>query len=228
MVAPLPLCLALLALAPAAGEPVLVEEVVAVLRSPAGAPARVITLTRLADECRIVLVSRGAVGAASRPIDAPALRATLDWLIDQTLLSDEAARLQVAEVSHDEAVAELSRFRTRFPDPAAYARFLLSTELSDEEVEAVLSRTLRVARYLETRIGRRAVVGDEEIAGYARDHGLEAGSPAKVEAIRARISEARVEAAVKDLIAELRGRADVRILEPELAREEPATREERR
>jgi hypothetical protein len=131
-------------------------------------------------------------------------------------------------VSRDEAVAELGRFQARFPDPAAYARFLSATELTDEEVEAVLTRMLRVARYLETRIGRGAVVGEEEIAGYARDHGLEARSAASREAIRAHISEARVEAAVRDLLAELRGRADVRVLEPDLARQLPAPPEEGR
>lgn len=220
------LCVGLFAAIPAK-PPALVEEVVAVLHNPAGAPARVITLTRLADEARIVLVSRGAVGAAFRPIDAPALRATLEWLLDQTLLSDDAARLQVAEVSRNEAVAELDQFKARFPDPATYARFLLAGELTDDEVEAVLVRMLKVARYLETRVGRGSGVGDEDVASYAREHGLPSLSREGREAIRARIGEERVEAAVKDLLAELRARADVRILEPELARPAPPGAEER-
>jgi hypothetical protein len=224
MASPLPLCLALLAAAPGApaAEPALAEEVVAVVRSPVGAPARVITLTRLADEARIVLVSSGAVEAATRPVDAAALRATLEWLLDQTLLADDAARLQVAEVSRDEAAAELRRFRSRFPDPAAYARFLSATELTDDEVETVLARMLRVSRYLETRVGRAPVVADEDVARYARDHSLPVQGRAGREAVRARIAEERVEAAVKDLLAELRGRADVRVLEPALARQAPA------
>jgi hypothetical protein len=223
---PLPLCLALLAAAPDA-EPALVEEVVAVLRGPGGAPARVITLTRLADEARIVLVASGAVEAASRPVDAAALRATLDWLIDQTLLSDDAARLQVAEVSRDEAAAELRRFQARFPAPAAYARFLAATELTDDEVEAVLARMLRVTRYLETRVGRAPVVGEEEVDRYARDRALPLQGRAGREAVRARIAAERVEAAVKDLLAELRARADVRVLEPALARQAGPAEERR-
>jgi hypothetical protein len=210
---------ALAAAAPAHGGPALVEEVVAVLRSPAGAPARVITLTRLAEESRIALVSRGAVAAASRPLDAPALRATLEWLIDQTLLFDDAVRLQVAEVSRDEAAAALHRFQARFPDPGAYARFLATNELSDDEVQAVLARMLRVERYLDRRVGRGAVVEESDVSAYARDHDLSAESRPSREAIRARMAQERVQAAVRDLLAELRGRAEVRVLEPALSRQ---------
>ncbi len=213
----LPLLLALAA-APAApgapdAAPAVVEEVVAVVRNPSGAQARVITLTRLVEEARIVLASRGAVEAAFRPVDAGVLRATLDWVIDQTLLSDEAGRLQVMEVSRAQAADELLKFRARFPDAAAYARFLATAELSDEEISAVLARTLRVGRYLDTRIGRGKPVDDEDVRRYAAERELSVESRAARDAVRARLSEARVEAAVRELLAELRGRADVRVLD---------------
>lgn len=220
-----PLLLAVLAAAPAAAEPApsapgggptVVEEVVAVVRNPLGSPARVITLTRLVEEARVVLASRGAVEAAARPIDSQVLRATLEWVLDQTLLSDEAGRLQVAEVTRDQVAAELGRFRGRFPDAPAYARFLASAELSDEEVSAVLARMLRVDRYLETRLGRGGAVADDDVRRYARERGLSIESRAALEAVRARMGEARVESAVRELMAELRGRADIRILDPGL------------
>src|SRR3990172_2274311 len=75
-----------------------VERVVAVIRPPASAEARVVTLTRVEDEVRIALVSSGAALAATQPLDAPALRAGLEWLVDQMLLSEEAARLQGFEI----------------------------------------------------------------------------------------------------------------------------------
>jgi hypothetical protein len=225
----LPLLAALIAAAlatpvaqPAGAEPALVEEVVAVVRNPPGGPARVITLTRLTEEARIVLASRGAVEAASRPIDVGVLRATLQWLLDQTLLADEAARLQVAEVSRDQAAAELRRFQARFADMAAYARFLEAAEIGDEEISAALARTLRVGRYLDTRLGRGPAVPDDDVARYARDHGLSVESPAAREAVRARLGEARVEAAVRDLLSEIRGRSDIRILDPALRGPAPA------
>ncbi len=219
-----PLLLALAAVAgaadpgapgPTAAPPVVVEEVVAVVANPPGAPPRLITLTRLVEEARIVLVSKGAIEAAIRPIDAQALRATLEWVVDQTLLSDEAGRLDVAAVTRDLVAGELARFRARVPDAAAYARFLASAELSDEEVSSVLARMLRVDRYLETRVGRGGAVADEDVRRYARERGLAVESRAAREAVRARMSEERVGAAVRDLLAQLRARADVRVLAPQ-------------
>jgi hypothetical protein len=201
----------------AGGGAEVVEEVVAVVRNPLGSPPRVITLTRLVEEARIVLASRGAVEAAVRPIDSQLLRATLEWVLDQTLLSDEAGRLRVAEVTRDQVAAELVRFRARFPGAAAYARFLSSAELTDEEVSSVLARMLRVDRYLETRVGRGGTVADEDVQQYARERGLSVESRAARDAVRARMSEARVDSAVRDLVSELRGRADIRFLDPELA-----------
>ncbi len=220
-----PLLLVLSAAAPSAAEAArsgpaggssVVEEVVAVVRNPLGAAPRVITLTRLVEEARIVLASKGAVEAADQPIDAQVLHATLEWVLDQTLLSDEASRLQVAEVTRDQVAAELVRFRGRFHDAAAYSRFLASAELTDEEVSAVLARMLRVDRYLETRVGRGGAVSDEDVRQYARDQALSVETRAALEAVRTRLTEARVESAVRDLVAELRGRADIRILDPAL------------
>ena len=218
----LALLLSLAVAAPKAAEPAVLEEVVAEIRNPAGAQARVVLLSRLTAEARIAMISRGAVEAASRPIDAPALRATLSWLVDQTLLADDAARLQIAEVTHEQAAAEVARFQARFPDRRDYLRFLASSELTDEEVSAALVRTLRVERYLESRAGRGSFVADGEVADYVREHGLSAETQSAREAVRARMREARVEAAVRELLAELRGRAEVRILDPELAA--PASR----
>ncbi len=212
------LLLALVAVpaAPPAGA-TLAEEVVAVVRNPPTAPPRAITLTRLTEEARIVLVSRGAVDAAFRPIDGQALAATLGWLVDQILLSDEASRLQLADVSREQAAADLRRFQARFPDRAAYARFLSVNTLTDEEVSGVLVRMARVDRYLETRLGKGGAVDDAEVAAFARERGLPVESRAAREAVRTRVAELRLEAAVQELRAELRGRADVRILDPALA-----------
>jgi len=202
--------------APAAA-PAVLEEVVAELRNPAGAPPRAILLSRLAAEARIAMISRGAVEAAFRPVVAPALRAALSWLVDQTLLADDAARLQLSEVTHEQAAAELARFQARFPSRAGYDRFLAAAELTEEELSAVLARMLRVDRYLESRAGRGTFVADGEVADYVREHGLRAESPGAREAVRARMREERVEAAVRELLSDLRGRAEVRILDPALA-----------
>jgi hypothetical protein len=209
-----------LASGPAPAGSTVVEEVVAVVRNPAGAPPRVITLTRLTEEARIVLVSGGAAEAAVQPLDARALSATLSWLLDQTLLSDEAARLGLGELTREQAAAELRRFQARFPERGAWSRFLASTALTEEEVTAVLVRTRRAERYLESRIGRGGSVDDAEVEAFARAHGMAVESRAARDAVRARVAELRTETAVRELVAELRARADIRVLDPELARPE--------
>src|ERR671936_464310 len=75
-----------------------VERVVAVIRSPAAPRSHVLTLTRVEEETRIAVVVRGGTLAAAAPLDARTLGAGLEWLIDQMLLADDAARLQVLVV----------------------------------------------------------------------------------------------------------------------------------
>ncbi len=202
--------------APATGAQV-VEQVVAVVRNPAGAVPRAITLTKLVEESRVALVSRGAVEAAFLPLDAAALRAGLSWLVDQTLVADEAARLQVDEVGHEVVAAALRAFQGRFPDAAAYRRFLAASELGEEDVAAALARSIRVERYLETRVGPGARVADEEVERRVRAGGAAgAGSETERDQARAELERTRARAQVRELLHELRARADVRVLDPAL------------
>jgi hypothetical protein len=191
-----------------------VEEVVAVVRNPAGAPPRIVTLTKLVEEARIALVARGATEAATRPLDAAALRAALEWHLDELLVADEAARLAVEEVDRAAVEGELRRFEARFASPAAYRAFLAATELTEEEVAATLARGLRVRRYVERRVGRAVRVTDDEVDAWLRARGAEPAEGPARDAARARLAEERAEAHVKELLAELRARADVRILDP--------------
>jgi hypothetical protein len=202
--------------APARAERV-VEEVVAVIRNPPRAPPRVVTFTKLVEEARIALVSRGATAAATGPLDREALRAALEWLVDQILVADEAARLRIDEVPREEVLAELRHFRSRFPSAAAYDRFLAEGELGEEELMVTLARMVRVQRYLESRVGRAARVTDDDVDRWLRERGAPEAGSATREAARSQIVEDRARAQVRELLAELRGRADVRVLEPSRA-----------
>jgi len=191
------LALALLLAAPApetAPAPrTVLERVVAVVRNPANAAPRPLTLTRLDEEARVALVSQGAQQAAFVTLDAPARRALLRWLVDQWLVADEAT----------------------------YRRFLGTTELPEEELQAILARGLRVQRFLDSRLARSARVSEEEVTRALAGQGLAAPSQAERDAARVRLSGERAQAQVKQLLADLRARADIRILVPEL-RAEPA------
>lgn len=206
------IALAASAAAPPAGDGRVVEQVVAVLRNPPGAPPRIVTLTKLTEEARIALVSRGATAAATGPLDRAALRAALEWLLDEMLVADEAARLHIAEVGREEAIAELARFRGRFAAPAEYERFLAESEIGEEELLVSLGRMLRVRRYLDGRVGRAARVGEDEVERWLRERGTSEVGPAARDAARSQLVEERARAQVKELLAELRGRADVRIV----------------
>lgn len=191
-----------------------VEQVIAVVRGPGTPQPRVLTLTRLKEEARIALVSRGAVAAASAPLDGDTLRATLEWLVDQTLLGDEVARLQVFEVDSRELDAELRRFRDRFGKPGEYQAFLARMDLEEEDLAAVLRRTLRVQRYVQSRITAGAI-GEKETEAWIAAHpdrvrSLEA--PVARRDARIALEEEHAAQQVKALVADLRARSDVRMV----------------
>jgi hypothetical protein len=169
-----------------------VERIVAVVRNPASGTPRPLTLTKLVEEARVALVGQGATEAATAPLDDAALRAALRWVVDQWLVSDEAARLQVGEVTREESQGAVARFRARFADGAACQAFLASIDLTEEELGVTLARGLRVQRYLDGRVSRAARVAGEE----------------------------RVQAELRQVISDLRARAEVRVLWPAL-RDEP-------
>jgi hypothetical protein len=217
MVAPALALVLALGATPGAADPAgaqVVEQIVAVVRNPPGAPPRIVTLTKLVEEARVALVSRGATGAATGPLDEEALRAALGWLLDQMLVADEAARLRIDEVPRADVVEELRRFRAAFASPDDYQRFLVTSELSEEELEVTLARMVRVQRYVESRVGRVARVADDEVDRWLRERGApDAAGPAR-EAARAQLVEERARTQVKDLLAELRARAGITVLDP--------------
>lgn len=195
----------------AAGE--VVEEIVAIVRNPPSAPARVVTFTKLVEEARIALVSRGATVAASGPLDRAALKAALEWLLDQMVVSDEAAKLRLDDHldrgAHD---AELARFRARFESYVEYVAFLERNELAEDELGATLGRMMRVERYVQSRVGRAARVGEDEVDRWLRERGMGAAPTPAREAARAQLAEERATSQVRELLAELRARADIRIV----------------
>jgi hypothetical protein len=190
-----------------------VDQVVAVVATR-GREARVVTLTKVVEEGRIALVSRGGIEAAFAPLDGDVLRASLDWYVDQLLLHEEAVRLQVFEVDRAAAQSELARFKGEFASPAGFKAFLHEIAATEEDLTAILRRSLRVRRYLESRLGRLGPSKGEVEAWYAAHQDEYAGRPLSEvsDGIAARLASARADAETKALLADLRGRADIRVL----------------
>jgi hypothetical protein len=214
------LLLATLSASPAEGR--VVEQIVAVVRNPAGAQPRPLMLTRLTQEARVALVGQGALEAAGAPLDDAALRAALRWLVDQLLVADEAARLQVDEVAREDVLTAARRFRERFPTEAAYLRFLAAADLTEEDLQVALARDLKVQHYLDSRVGRSSRVSDEEVARFLAGQGAALESSGAREAVRSRLSSEKAQAQVRQLLVDLRARADVRVLVPALSPTGPA------
>jgi hypothetical protein len=196
---------------PAGGR--VVDSVVAVVATR-GREARIVTLSKVVEEGRIALVSRGGIEAATAALDGAVLRASLDWYVDQLLLHEEAVRLQVFEVDREAALAELARFKAQFATPREFKAFLYEIDATEEELTSSLRRNLRVRRYLESRLGRLRPTPREIEAWYQAHAADYAGQPlAEVtEEIGARLSAARADAETRALLADLRRRADIRIL----------------
>lgn len=191
----------------------IVDEVVAVVATR-GREAHVITLSRVAEEGRIALVSRGGIEAATGVLDGAVLRASLDWYVDQLLLHEEATRLQVFEVDRADAVADLARFKAEFRSPQDFKTFLHEIDATEEDLLSILRRSLRVRKYLESRLGRIRPSPREIEAWYAAHASEYGGRPLSevTDEIAARIASGRADGETKALLADLRSRADVRIL----------------
>jgi hypothetical protein len=188
-----------------------IDRVLALVRSSASAEPRVITLTRVAGETRIALVGRGAMRAATEPLDAAALTAGLEWLVDQLLLIDDATRLQLFDADGGEGEEEVAAFRARFPRPADYTAFLRRWDITDDDVVAALRRSARVQRYLDSRVSHAAQVSEAEVTAWLEGHAADVGGRDR-ELARRRLADERVAAEVRNVLRDLRARAEIRVL----------------
>jgi hypothetical protein len=113
---------------------------------------RVVTLSQLDQEARLAFVTHGAMDEANGPLDAAKRRAALDYLINQMLLDDEAARLQVFEVSDQESAEQQRVLQAHFASPAAFRAFLARFDITPEVLDQSVRRRMRAERYLADRL----------------------------------------------------------------------------
>jgi hypothetical protein len=197
--------LLLLALAGAASaqERQLVDEVVAVV------DAHSVTLSELAAETRIHLVEQQGPQMASVQLDRPLLAASLRRLVQERVVLSEVERLKLFDLDHGEVDSALARLKARFPGAAAWEAFARQVELTDDEIGSILARELRVARYLDNRLKLAAQLRDSEL-----DEAWKAqGSQGDREALRQKLSKDKYERLLGEVLAELRRKATVRIVD---------------
>ena len=195
---------ALVASAAAAQERQLVDEVVAVV------DAHSVTLSELAAETRIHMVEQQGPQVASAQLDRAILAASLRRLVQERVVLSEVERLKLFDIDHAEVDSALARLRARFSSAGAWEAFTRQVELTDEEIGAILTRELRVARYLDNRLKLAAQLRDSEL-----DEAWKAqGGQGDREALRHKLSKEKYERLLTELLGELRRKASVRIVDP--------------
>lgn len=192
----------LLALPAFAAERKLVDEVVAVVDTHS------IMLSELEAETRIRLVDAQGAGAAFLPLDRKILAASLRTTIDERVILAEVERLRLFDLDRVEIDGLLVKLKTRFATQAEWESFTRSIEMTDDEIGMMLARELRVSRYLENRLKLAAQLRDSELTA-AKEM-----NAADREALRTRLSQEKYQRLLQDLLADLKKRTTVRILDP--------------
>lgn len=145
-------------------------------------------------------------------------REVLDALIAQALRYRDVERFGPQEISRDASEARLHEIRQRFATEDEFTAALARTELSLDEVRALVNRQLQVEAYIRERL---VFVTNEDVEAYyrdewskqRRDRGL-AVPPFSVvrEEIRGLVKNERLETEIERWTTQLRARANVDVL----------------
>lgn len=198
--------------APDAGAPArqVIDRIVAIVeRQP-------LLLSDLEFEARIALIQQGGALAVSAPLGDDDLAAALEWSIEQRLLLTEAERLRAFELDEATAARTYKSFVEKIAGPRKLEAFLASQEATESQLTAVLLRSARVARFLDSKMGLSRVTEEELTRWYAAHASELGGQPYEKmrEGIRTRLTRERYRTLVKKQLDDLRSKADVRIVAP--------------
>jgi hypothetical protein len=172
---------------------------------------RVITLSQLRTEARVALADHGALEAAQATLPGSVLASTLEYIISEDLVEEEASRLQVFPVSLAECQVAEEQLSARFPTREAFEAFLGHFDIDHDRLRAILQRRLRASRYLENRLRIQSQPTEVEVDALLAS-GLDPTVPRERSLAKAYLQRQKYQLLAKSLVQELRSRADVRIL----------------
>jgi len=139
---------------------------------------------------------------------------TLEGLINRHLLIQEAYRLKFVEVSDQDINAEIEKLKTRLGSDNAFAGFLTRLDMSREQLGRMLGERLLVEKFIEKKIGLYVRVDRDEARDYFNNHPAEFKDKSFQEAqktITAMLTGQKLEQQATQYLAELRGKADIRL-----------------
>jgi foldase protein PrsA len=139
---------------------------------------------------------------------------TLEGLITRRLLVQEARRLRFVEISEQEIGAEIEKLRKRFESDASFMDFLRSLDLTEQVLGRMLGEQLLVEKFVEKKVGLFVRVTREEAQSYFDSHASQ--FPEKSfqdvqKTIMAALTDQKVGRQLDKYVAELRGKADIRV-----------------
>ncbi len=201
-------------------QPVLLDEIIAVVgpsgsAQPGGAPLEVHAILRSDVYLQARITGARRVGAAALvgTPDAKELSQALDLLIDELVIEDEADRLQVFPVTRKEVEAAEHALRASV-GPKVYDDFM-THDVSQEDVQKILERGLRVRRYLDGRLRQASRVSPAEAKAWFDAHPAEFSGHTfddVADLLESRLSEERFESKATEFTIEARRRTQIRIL----------------
>jgi hypothetical protein len=195
----------LLIAVPASAERLLVDEVVAVVDTHS------ITLSELMAETRVRLADSQGPGAAFLPLDRRILAASLRKTVDERIVLAEVERLKLFDLDRAEVDTLLAKLRSKFVSEQEWDNFTRMVELTDDEIARVLAREQRVSRYLDNRLKLAAQLRDSELSSAQDGKSMTA---TEREALREKLAQEKYQKLLTDLLADLRKRTTVRVLDP--------------
>jgi hypothetical protein len=171
-------------------------------------------------EGRVITLSDVRIAARFGLVDtegsADVVAATLERLIDRTLILAEVERYAPPEPDPAAIRQRVARVRDRFPSEDAFRSALRVAGIDSGFVEEWARNDLRVERYLQERFAGAAEPTEEDVLAYLRRHeadirrtGRALDDPEVRQTARAQAALERLRAVVEDWVRELRARADV-------------------
>ena len=145
-------------------------------------------------------------------------REVLDALIAQALRYRDVERFGAQDIPADTIDARLLEIQRRFPAEADFTAALTRSELTLDELRALIKRQLQVEAYIQERFAPLVFVTNEEIDEYYRDtwrvQRRERGLPVPPlndvrEEVRAALRLSRLQVEIDRWTAQLRARANV-------------------
>jgi peptidyl-prolyl cis-trans isomerase SurA len=142
----------------------------------------------------------------------------LEALIAQALRFRDVERFGAEDIPKDSIEARVTEIAKRFPTPADLDAALQRTELTPDELRALVKRQLQVEAYVQERFAPLVFVSNDEIDAYyrgtwsqqRRQRGLSIPPLAEVrEEIRSLLRASRLQEEIEKWTTQLRERANV-------------------